>query len=293
MELQPRETRGTKPSPPKVWQAIRPEEGARLSDVRQQLHHAAQFCAAAGISFLEPQQDDSHTTLGWVSPLAGLFSKVIPARTMFRIGTRPIDLSLVIATENDQQFAEYRLHGRTITDATLWVRTQIASLGGDAAHYTLRRHYEIPRHDVAIGEAFNASDRSHLEELTKWIANGASIVDSAVRSTPNAGEVRCWPDHFDISTVIQVTPDRTITIGLEPGDQYYDEPYFYVSMTPQPTASQARSRPQGGRGSWHTREWIGAVLPGSRLGSASAQEQQVVEFIDSAVSACRGLTTLS
>lgn len=293
MELQPRKTRATKSSPPKVWQAIRPEEGSRLSDVRQQLHHAAQFCAAAGICFLEPQPDDSHSTLGWVGSLGGLFSRAIPAQTIFRIGIRPADLSLVIVTENDQPFAEYRLHGRTITDATLWIRTRITSLGGDATHYTLRRHYEIPRHDVAIGEAFNASDRSHLEELTKWLANGASILESVARSTPQAGEVRCWPHHFDISTVIQITPDRAIAIGLEPGDQYYDEPYFYVIMSPQPTVSQARSRPLWGRGSWHTREWIGAVLPGSRLGSASAQEQQVREFIDSAVSACRGLTPLS
>jgi hypothetical protein len=38
---------------------------------------------------------------------------------------------------------------------------------------------------------------------------------------------------------------------------------------------------------------MGAVLTGSRLESASKQEWQVREFLDSAVSACRALATQS
>lgn len=263
--------------------------GAKLSDVRQQLHHAAQFGAAAGISYLDPQKDDAHINLEWVPSLRGLFSRVVPARTMFRVGVRPADLSLVIVTENDQPFAQYRLHGRTITEALDWIRFHIAVLGADPMHYTLKRHYDIPRHDVAIGETFDSSDKPHLEELEKWLANGTSMLNSIARSLPQAGEVRCWPHHFDISMRIQATRERTIEVGLEPGDNYYDEPYFYMNMTPQPASAQARSRPLWGRGTWHTYEWVGAVLPGSRLGGGSTQEGQVREFIDSAVCASRGL----
>jgi hypothetical protein len=64
-------------------------------------------------------------------------------------------------------------------------------------------------------------------------------------------------------------------------------------MSPHPSAAQARSRPLWGRGTWHTRDWMGAVLTGSRLEGASKQEWQVREFIDSAVSACRALATQS
>ena len=106
-------------------------------------------------------------------------------------------------------------------------------------------------------------------------------------------EVRCWPQDFDIATLIKVVPERTIGAGLEPGDHYYDEPYFYVHMDPDPSPAQVRSRPLWGRGKWHTREWVGAVLQGSRLDGASAQERQVREFIDSAISACRALASQS
>ena len=248
MELQRHETRDVRSSPTKIWQPVRPEVGGKLSDVRQQVHHAAQFGAAAGFSYLEPQPENAHISLEWIPSLRGLFSRVVPARTMFRVGVIPADL-----------------------------------------RYTLKRDYEIPRHDVAIGEAFDGSDKPHLEELERWMANGASMLSSIARPIQHAGEVQCSPNHFDISMRMQATHDRTIRVGLELGDDYYDEPFLYVSMTPQPASAQARSRPLWGRGTWHTLEWVGAVLPGSRLKGASKQERQVREFIDSAVSASRGL----
>jgi hypothetical protein len=289
MELQPRRTRDTRLIHSRAWQPVRPEESTRLSDVRQQCHHAAQFAASAGFSFLDPQPADSHASLEWIPSLSGLFSQVIPAHTLFRIGLSPSDLSLVIVTENDQPFAHFRLHGHGVGDANAWIRSQISSLGADASRYTLKRPYEIPTHAVALGDDFDASDKIHFEELTRWFANGAAALASFIRPVREASDVRCWPEHFDIATSIQTTPDRTIGVGLQPGDNYYDEPYFYINMSPPPTAAQARSRPLWGRGSWHTKGWIGAVLPGTKLGAASAQTEQVREFIDSAVSACRGL----
>jgi hypothetical protein len=290
VELQPQETR-TKGSTTRAWQPVRPEESTHLSDSRLQLHHAVQLATAAGISFFPHEPDDSHNNLEWIPALTGLLSRVIPARTAFRIGVRPVDLTLLIVTENDQSVRRYRLHGSTIVEAKQWIRAQVASLGIDAARYTLKRRYEIPRHPVAMGDSFDASDNSSFEQLSKWFANGASILGSLGRSI-HAGEVRCWPHHFDIATLIQVGRRRTIGVGLEPGDNYYDEPYFYVNMRPQPPAAQARSRPLWGHGTWHTSEWVGAVLPGSRLERASAQEQQVREFVDSAVSACRAMASL-
>jgi hypothetical protein len=291
VELIPQTATDTYRSSPKTWQPVRPEDAGKLSDCRLQLHYAAQFGAAAGISFLEHRPDDSHANLEWVPLFAGLFSRVIPAPRSFRIGARPSKLALMIVTEDNHLIEEYKLHGRTITDATQWIRSQIKSLGVDPALYTLRRQYEIPTHPVAIGESFDASAPSLFEELSKWFANAATLLGSVVRRTRGASEVRCWPHHFDIGTVIRVTSNRTIGIGMEPGDDYYDEPYFYLNMTPQPTASRARSRPLWGNGTWHTNEWVGAVLPGSRFGGASSQERQVREFVDSATAACRGLLT--
>src|SRR2546423_884730 len=289
VELIPHQTHQTRRLSPKIWEPVRPEVAAKLTDSRLQFHYAAQFGAAAGISFLPHVPNHSHSNLEWVPALSGLFSRVIPARTAFRVGVRPVKLSLLIVTGENRSVAEYRLHGRTIIEARDWIRSQIKLLGADASRYTLTRDYEIPRHDVAYGESFDASDPSHFEELGRWFANSAALLGSVTRSSLVASELRCWPHHFDIATLIEVAPERTITVGLEPGDDYYEEPYFYVSMHPQSAASRTRSRPLWGNGSWHIHDWVGAVLPGSRLGAASSQERQIREFLDSAISACRTL----
>jgi hypothetical protein len=293
VELIPQGAAETYRSSPRTWQPVRPEDAAKLSDCRLQLHHAAQFGAAAGISFLQPRPDGSHANLEWVPSLGGLFSRPVPAGRSFRIGARPTKLALLIVTADNKPIAEYKLHGRTITDATEWIRSQIKSLGADPMRYTLRRDYDIPAHQVAIGESFDASAPLRFEELSKWFANAATLLGSVVRKTRGASEVRCWPEHFDISTLIEVAADRTIGMGMEPGDDYYDEPYFYLSADPQPAASRAQSRPLWGKGIWHTNKWVGAVLPGSRFGAASAQERQVREFLDSAMAACRSLLAQS
>jgi hypothetical protein len=288
VELQTHETR-TKAPALRLWQSLRPEESTHLTESRLQLHHAIQFASAAGISYLDPRPDDSHTNLEWLPALAGLFSRVIPARSPFRLGVRLADLTLVIVSDRDQPLEKYRLHGRTLVETTEWIRAQIAGLGADSARYTLKRNFRIPSHSVELGDSFDASERAHFEELSQWFTDAASILNSLARSTHDAGEVRCWPRNFDIATRIQLAHGRTIGVGLEPGDEYYDEPYFYVNMRPLPSAAEARSRPLWGRGTWHTYEWVGGVLTGSRLEGASAQERQVREFIDSAVSACRAL----
>lgn len=293
MELVPQKTYEARRPSPRIWQPVRPEEAARLTDSRLQLHHAAQFAAAAGISFLQPVPDDSHTNLEWVPALGGLFSRVIPARTAFRVGVKPVKLGLLIVSADNRPLAEYQLHGRTITEAKDWVRSQIKLLGADGSRYTLTHSYDVPRHDVAIGESFDASEPSRFEELAKWLGNGATMLSSLTRSAMPASDVRCWPQRFNIGTLIKVARGRTIGVGLQPGDQYYDEPYFYVSMNPQPPASRTESRPLWGSGVWHTNEWVGAVLCGSRLGAASSQEQQTREFLDSALVASLALLTLN
>jgi hypothetical protein len=293
VELVPQKAQEIRRSSPRIWQPVRPEEAARLTDSRLQLHHAAQFAAAAGLSFLQPLPDDSHISLEWVPALAGLFSRVIPTRIAFRVGVKPVKLGLVIVSKDNRPLAEYHLHGRTITEAKDWVRSQMKLLGADGSRYTLSRKYEIPRHDVAIGESFDASEPARFEEIARWLGNGTAILASLTRSAMSASEVRCWPHHFNIGTRIEVASGRTIGVGLEPGDQYYDEPYFYVEMKPQPAVSRIQSRPLWGSGVWHTKDWVGAVLCGSRLGAASSQERQTREFLDSAIAASLALMTLN
>jgi hypothetical protein len=268
---------------PRAWQLVRPDLAPELSDARLQLHHAAQLVSAIGISYLPHQANDSHTNLEWLGDLAALASHTIDATRPIRLGVRPNPFALLFL-QNDVASESFALPGRTVAEAADWVRGQVSANGADGAAYTLAKHFTIPEHAVARSAPFNDGDTAAFRELALWYADAALVLSELASATPNSSPVRCWPHHFDIATLIEVAPGKTISLGMEPGDTYYAEPYFYASMYPSP-AQPPTSTLEGG-GSWHTRDWIGAVLPGSRV-LADGQESQVSTFLASAVASCR------
>jgi hypothetical protein len=272
---------------PRTWRQVDPARGKDLVDARLQLHHAAQLAAAFGISYLPAQPDDSHTNLEWIDSLGALSSKPSGSASV-RVAVRASPFAILVLDAKASALATYSLDGRTIGDAAQWVRGQLATHGFDSGRYTLERHYEIPKHHVDNGGAFESSrSASSFEALARWYANAAVALERVVATTPQASPVRCWPHHFDIATQIQVVPGKTISLGMEPGDDYYQEPYFYASVYPSPSAEASRDD-LAGNGMWHMCDWIGAVLPASRLGP-TGQQTQVDEFISSAVRAAKKL----
>jgi hypothetical protein len=261
-----------------------------LGDARRQLHHAAQLGAALGISYLERRADDSHTNLEWLPRHRALASNVVATNgAELRVTIRVPDLSLSLLDDADSVRDSMLLQAQSLDRAVVWLRARLLKAGLDPERFTLKRHYEIPPHEVARGEPFNVKP-ADLEQLALWFGNAASVLESLRQRTPDASAVRCWPHHFDIATLITVAPERTVGVGLEPGDVYYDEPYWYVNASPPPRLEALQASLKGS-GHWHTHEWIGAVLQGSQLEGDATQGAQVAEFLDSAVRACRALVS--
>jgi len=267
----------------RTWRQLDPQRGVDLGDARLQLHHAAQLATAFGISYLTAQPDDSHTNLEWIDSIGALASKTSGSPAI-RLAARPHAFAILVLDERANVLGTYLLDGRTIENAASWIRGQLAEYGLDPARYTLKRHYEIPRHAVDDGASFSATHSDRFDQLASWYSDAAATFEQVVSSTANASPVRCWPHHFDIATLIEVAPGKTVGLGMEPGDEYWQEPYFYVNMSPSPTPETPRGE-LAGNGVWNTRDWIGAVLPASRVGE-TGQQSQVEEFVRSAVREC-------
>lgn len=275
--------------PAHAWVATDPAAARSLSDARRQVHVAIQFGAAFGISYLPPARDDGHTNLGWDSTLRALVSRSVatPAGAI-AVGVRVEDLALVV-TRDGHLATALPLDGRTIDDATAWLRAALGTLGLDPSALTLRRHYAIPEHAVMRGAPFDATDHQAFGQLSLWFANAAGALTELAAETPGASDVRLWPHHFDIATLVVVAAGRSTGAGLVGGDGYYDEPYFYVNIYPQPTGPLPDESALGG-GSWHVHEWIGAVLPASRVtGDGAAQEALVRRYLRASLATCRSL----
>jgi hypothetical protein len=269
------------------WVRVGDLAPAELSDARLQCHHAVQIAVSAAISYLPSRSDDSHTALTWDARRRALSTELITAPRPFRIGMRPEDLALLAIGPDGRATSTFDLPGRTITDGHAWLGA-IAAEAGIGTSPTSRKHYEIPDHAVARGAPFSTGSRVAFHELSRYWANAAVVLEDVSRTNPGASNVRTWPHHFDIATLITLAdPSRTIGVGQSPGDDSYDEPYWYVGPRPYPQTADLPALAGGGH--WHMDGWVGAALPASAFVAHPDQRGQVTAFIDSAVAACRSL----
>lgn len=266
-----------------TWTPLDPAQCGCVASTRSQLHHALQLASAFGISYVPHAADDSHTNLGWVAKLGALISRPLEHATPVRIGLRVRDLTLLVIT-GESIAADIPLHGVTLEQARTRVAAGLTALGLDGSRYSLARHFEIPAHPVAHGSPFDIGDGADSSLLGEVLANANAALQH-VADARGGSEVRLWPHHADIATLFTVAPGRTTGAGLALGDGYYAEPYFYVNAYPSPAVDRL-PRDLAGGGTWHTQEWVGAVLPLTRLDPiGAAQAAQVQSFLNSALDA--------
>ena len=273
------------------WKTLGAVSPSELVDARLQLHHAAQLVASAGVSFLEPQPDDSHPNFGWVESLGALVGRSLPGAGA-QVGLRVADLSLLIVDENGQASEELALDGKTLEDCYAWLASATTRAGATLpAGGLTRAGYEIPSHATGCGAPFSSASRDAFAELARWFSNGYHALAELAARTSGASGVRCWPHHFDLGAlaVVGSHPDgrlaKSIGLGLSPGDESFAEPYWYVSPWPYPEASGLPALE--GAGFWHTDGFTSAVLIGSELvgGPPESQADRLSAFLDAAVAA--------
>jgi hypothetical protein len=190
--------------------AVAPNE---LVDARLQLHHAAQVVASAGVSFLEPELDDSHPNMGWVESLGALVGRCLPGADA-HVGLRLADLTLLLVDRGGESSDEFSLDGRTLEDGYAWLAAATLRAGVTrSAGGITRAAYEIPNHATGSGAPFSTTACSAFAELARWFSNGQRALVALASRMPDTSEVRCWPHHFDLGAlaVVATEPDGSLT----------------------------------------------------------------------------------
>jgi hypothetical protein len=255
----------------------------QLNDARLQCHHAAQVIVSLGISLLPHRADDSHTNLGWEPDLGALTTHPVPGRVPFRGGLAIRELELLL--ESGEGVVRFPLDGATLAEAWQWLVAAVARAGGDSDKLTGAKHYTIPGHPVAEGRRFQRKPETAFAELAGYYELAERVLRALAAGTAGASDVRCWPHHFDLATLITLpgSPTRTVGAGLSPGDESYAMPYFYVSPYPYPEPGRLGTLALG---HWHTQGWTGAVLTGDELLGTGSVEDRASSFLQGAVDVC-------
>ncbi len=269
------------------WRPLSGVDFGQLRQARLQAHYALQWLARAARAFVPPQPDDSHTNLGWDDALDGFVTH--PLKGDLQLGLRMTELTLVLASPSVD--VSFTLASHTDADARLRLGDLLAAHDLDPARLDAKLRYEIADHAVAHGAAYDASSGA-LSDLAAWFANADQALDrirenmSARGLAPSA--VRTWPHHFDMASltlleVCHAERARSVNAGFSPGDEHYEEPYFYVSPYPYPHPTKLPPLPPTGH--WHTRGFTAAIAPASRILAAADREAAAEAFLTAAVEA--------
>jgi hypothetical protein len=183
------------------------------------------------------------------------------------------------------------LSGRTNPEVRKWLADRLSGLSTGVGDLDTPLPYKIPPHAIAKGAPYDAiTSADGLAELAAWFYN-AEILLGEIHSRLTqrnlaASPVRCWPHHFDLATLTTLPKrgadtDGYVGVGLSPGDEYYDEPYFYVSVYPKPDPDMLPTLPMFGH--WHTHEFMAAVVPAHKIVAAKNQRVETFEFLQCAV----------
>lgn len=260
------------------WSLLRNPEPTALAAARQLAHRAVQWPARAARANLAPVRDDSHASLAWDAERSALVTA--PLKRGVQVGLR-VGLHELAFFKDDGAEA-FSLVGVPDAEGGQWLDARLHAEGLKPAT-GVRLPYELKPALMARA----AEERANLAALAAWFAAGEQLLE-ALRGRYGrqykTSPVRLWPHHFDIALAVELERwapgSRAIGIGLSPGDEFYAQPYFYVSPYPRPDTEVLPALPRGGR--WHTREFFGVVATAIDVLALPDPEQGLFEIVDAA-----------
>jgi hypothetical protein len=264
-----------------TWQPVPRVDFRKLHDARMQAHYAAQWLARVARAYVPKRPDDGHTNLGWDDEFGGLLTHPLPFGT--RIGLRLANLTLAI-----EGGPSLPLDGRADTEVRRWLGEKLSPTGLDPKKLDAPSPYEMPEHVIALGARYSLDELIEpFRALAAWYADANAVLGSVQQELAKhklkAPAVRCWPHHFDLDCLVGLGRGRTMGIGFSPGDEYCDEPYFYVTMYPEPSIPGLPLLPALGH--WHTHEFLAAFAPAHKIVAALDQGVFVANYLDAAIKA--------
>lgn len=256
-----------------------------LAEARHMAHMAVQPLTRAARANIPAKADDSHTNKVWddrrgalqCNPMASDEGEIAVALVLS-------SLTLVVV-RGVETIAELALSGVGLGAADDWLDSQLAEFALKPAS-SVAHPYDLPMAVANIDTYSTEGLQEGLAALSAWFALADHVLRKFAANNrglnPGPSPVRCWPHHFDIATYVSLESGnaetaRGIGVGMSPGDEGYEQPYFYVNPWPHLDPNHLPDLP--GLGHWHREGFVGAILTGSELLAAADLSEGASEFV--------------
>jgi len=196
-----------------------------MKNTIKNLHQAAQYLAAAGISFLDKKSDDSHTNVGWNKAKNRMETHAFGNQDQLGINLNTAKIEWL---KNGFTISELTLNNTSHADVLSWIETQTKKQK-IANTYRYDFHYELPYNSIKNEDTYTL-DLNELNYISKELTIAQDTFGQFLKTEQLESPIRIWPHHFDLGIYTQLSAENTFMgAGLAIPDSLVDDLYFYAS----------------------------------------------------------------
>ncbi|MRI01296.1 hypothetical protein GH721_12210 [Kriegella sp. EG-1] len=192
------------------------------------IHLAAQYLAAAGISFLDKKDDDSHTNLGFDTKNGFLETWSLNekgsklALDYQRFSLHWINKHTIETTLN--------LDGKTHKEIVKWI-TNITNHLSPNKSYKYNLHYKLPYEEIKNDFIFSQPKLDELNKMLSYRIIAQQVMEDVVDKWKMRTNIRIWPHHFDTGGYEHINADKNTSVGFGMAipDNLINDYYLYTA----------------------------------------------------------------
>jgi len=241
--------------------------------MKKQMHLAAQYLAAAGISFLDKKEDDSHTNLGFNSDNGYLETHPLSDNNdQLRLSYT----DFLLEWKSDSGVSTFNLDRSSHQEVIDWIKE--ISMKSLNKEYNFDLHYELP-YTIENSYVYKLTSATDLKELMHLRILSQLSLEKITQENKLDTDIRVWPHHFDTG-IYAALPGSNVSVGLGLAipDSVCDEHYLYASGYSASGQIDTSGFDSLTKGRWSSEGYNGAVLPANKL-----VEVEGVEFFNQAI----------
>lgn len=270
------------------WKNIPSLTESQLEIARLNLHHAAQIPAIIARSYLGEHHEDVHANLGWAAEINSLVSHPLPGpsgTTFIALQFNPAGILILEESFSSQ----IPLEGNNWNSLFNKVVETLSERGFDKDKLSLDQPYKDDLPDFqTYDQEFDLGNSEAFEVLGAYFGNTHALLAELLSESTEASQIRCWPHHFDIASLLDLGEGKSIGVGMSPGDGSSTLPYIYINMWPYPDTEKVRL-PDLSYGKWNTEGWVGTLLNAREFAGIDNQKEIIETFIKESISTAREL----
>lgn len=243
------------------------------------LHIAAQYLAAAAISFVEKEEDDSHTNLAWSIENSSLVTRPLSnAGDVLRLNFSTFSLEWY---NYDQLERSLPLGGIEHQKVLQWLQDQLEFAGG-TAEFNYSFHYDLGYQLDMSDYTFPMPLKEEISKIAQYYSTAQRALQEVLKERNLQSEIRVWPHHFDMGAFVNLHDRLSIGFGLAIPDKKINDFYFYISAYNGHDALETSQLNGLSLGTWHKDKW--------KAGCLNANETdvlQAMQFFNEGITAYR------